>query len=60
VRLRELNRLDASVEMWILLPWYEQLFDEPVRDQAQRKLRLLDVDVDRERRQLIVRLTPVN
>ena len=57
-RLRDLKRLDTSVEMWVLLPWYEPLFDESVRDQAERKLRLLDVDVDRERRQLIARLTP--
>jgi hypothetical protein len=54
-RLRELNRLDASVEMWVLLPWYEPLFDESVREQAERKLRLLDVDVDRERASTAVR-----
>src|SRR4051794_7434348 len=52
-RLRELHRLDASVEMWVLLPWYEELFDEGVREQVERKLRLLEVDVDRELRQLI-------
>jgi hypothetical protein len=57
-RLRELNRLDASVEMWVLLPWYEPLFDQSIRDQAERKLQLLEVDVDRELRQLIARLAP--
>ncbi|MCX2950176.1 hypothetical protein [Lentzea sp. NEAU-D7] len=56
-RLQELKRLDASVEMWVLLPWYEPLFDQPIRDQAERKLRLLKVDVDRELRQLVARLT---
>jgi len=54
-RLKELGRLDMSAEMWVLLPWYERLFDQAVRDQAERKLRLLDVDVDRELRQLIDR-----
>ncbi|WP_143139020.1 hypothetical protein [Lentzea waywayandensis] len=57
-RLQELDRLDASVEMWVLLPWYEPLFDQSIREQAERKLRLLDVDVDRELRQLVARLTP--
>ncbi|MEU4807188.1 hypothetical protein [Actinosynnema sp. NPDC023587] len=59
-RLRDLHRLDASVEMWVLLPWYELLFDDSVREQAARKLRLLDVDVDRELGQLAARLTPTN
>jgi hypothetical protein len=57
-RLQELNRLNASVEMWVLLPWFEPLFDQETRDRAERKLRLLDVDVDRELRQLVSRLQP--
>jgi hypothetical protein len=56
--LQKLNRLDTSVEMWVLLPWYEQLFDQHTRDQAERKLKLLGVDVDRELRQLVARLQP--
>lgn len=55
--LQKRNRLDASVEMWVLLPWYEPLFDQATRDQAERKLRLLGVDVDRELRQLVARQT---
>lgn len=57
-RLKELGRLDMSVEMWALLPWYATLFEQSVRDHAERKLRLLDVDVDRELRQLIAREEP--
>ena len=57
-KLQEKNRLDASVEMWVLLPWYEPLFDQATRDQAERKLRLLGVDVERELRQLVARLQP--
>lgn len=56
-RLKELKRLDMSVEMWVLLPWYEPLFDEEVRNRAMDKLRLLDVDVERELRRLVGRLT---
>lgn len=57
-KLQEKSRLDASVEMWVLLPWYEPLFDEATRTRAERKLRLLGVDVDRELRQLVARLQP--
>jgi hypothetical protein len=56
--LQKLDRLDTSVEMWVLLPWYEPLFDQPTRDQAKRKLRQLGVDVDRELRQLVARFQP--
>ena len=55
-RLKELRRLDTSVEMWVLLPWYEPLFPPEVREQAERKLRLLDVDVDAELSRLVRRL----
>jgi hypothetical protein len=41
--------------MWVLLPWYESLFSQEVRDQAERKLRLLNVDVDVELDRLIRR-----
>jgi hypothetical protein len=47
-RLKELRKLDMSVEMWVLLPWYEPLFDPETREAADRKLRLLDVDVTAE------------
>jgi len=56
-RLQKLNRLDASAEMWVLVPWYESLFTQEVRDQAERKLRLLGVDVDAEVDRLIRRLS---
>ncbi|MDX8035286.1 hypothetical protein SK803_34185 [Lentzea sp. BCCO 10_0856] len=57
-KLQTMNRLDTSVEMWVLLPWYERLFDQEIRDRAERKLRLLEVDVDRELRQLVAKLQP--
>jgi hypothetical protein len=56
-RLQQLKRLDASAEMWVLLPWYESLFAQEVRDQAERKLRLLGVDVNLELDRLISRLS---
>jgi hypothetical protein len=37
-RLKELNRLDLSVEMAVLLPRFEELFDELVRESARFKL----------------------
>jgi hypothetical protein len=43
--------------MWVLLPWYESLFTQEVRDQAERKLRFLGVDVDAELDRLIRRLS---
>jgi hypothetical protein len=55
-RLQQLKRLDASAEMWVLLPWYASLFAQEVRDQAERKLRQLGVDVDTELDRLISRL----
>jgi len=57
-RLKELGRLDMSAEMWVLLPWYEELFDAAVRDEAEKKLRLLDVDVSVELGRLVRRLQP--
>ena len=47
----------TSGDFSIVPQWYEPLFDQSIRDQAERKLCLLDVDVDRELRQLVVRLT---
>lgn len=54
-RLRELGRLDMSVEMWVLLPWYEPLFSSDVREQAELKLRALEVDVPAELARLVRR-----
>jgi hypothetical protein len=39
--LQKRKRLDTSVEMWVLLPWYEPLFDQATRVQAERNLRQL-------------------
>jgi hypothetical protein len=55
-RLQTINKLDMSVEMWVLLPWYEPLFDPEVRDQAECKLCLLRVDVASELERLVRRL----
>ena len=52
-RLKELNHLDMSVEMWVLLPWYEPLFSPQVREQAERKLTALGVDVAVELAKLV-------
>jgi hypothetical protein len=57
-RLKELGRLDMSVEMWVLLPWYEPLFDEDIREKAAKKLDLLGVDVPTELDRLVQRLKP--
>lgn len=57
-RLKELGRLDMSVEMWVLLPWYEPLFDQEIREKATSKLDLLGVDVPAELDQLVRRLNP--
>jgi hypothetical protein len=57
-RLKELGKLDMSVDMWVLLPWFEPLFEPDVRQQAQHKLRLLGVDVDTELGRLVRRLDP--
>jgi hypothetical protein len=43
-RLKMLNKLDMSVEMWVLLPWYEPLFGSAIRQGAKDKLELLGVD----------------
>ena len=57
-KLKTMRRLDMSVEMWVLLPWYEALFDDSVRDEARLKLRLLEIDVPAELRRLVRRLRP--
>jgi hypothetical protein len=54
-RLHEMGRLDTSVEMWVLLPWYEPLFTPEVRTSAQEKLRALGIDVTAELAQLVRR-----
>lgn len=56
-QLLQLDRLEMSVEMWVLLPWYEPLFDYPLREKARRKLRQLGVDVDAELSRLAQRAT---
>lgn len=55
-RLKELGRLDMSVEMWVLLPWYAEVFDERIQDEARRKLELLEIDVPTELGRLVRRL----
>ena len=45
-RLKQLNRLDLSVEMAVLLPKYEELFDEMIRERAKFKLEEMDFNVD--------------
>jgi hypothetical protein len=55
-RLKSMGRLDMSVEMWVLLPWYEPLFDTDVRRKAEDKLRLLDVLLPDELDQLVRKL----
>ncbi|MFI7675025.1 hypothetical protein [Actinophytocola sp. NPDC049390] len=57
-RLKELGRLDMSVEMWVLLPWYEPLFPPDVREQAENKLAALGIDVATELAGLVRRQTP--
>lgn len=57
-KLQQLGRLDTSVEMWVLLPWYEPLFAPEVRVQAETKLRALGVDVTTELARLVRRLEP--
>lgn len=57
-RLKELGRLDMSVEMWVLLPWYERLFDDDIRDMARTKLALMEIDVEAELGRLTRRLQP--
>jgi len=52
-RLQLMRRLDRSVEMWVLLPEYRELFDDSVREAAEKKLRLLDVDVRAELERLV-------
>jgi hypothetical protein len=47
-----------SVEMWVLLPWYERLFDDDIRDMARTKLALMEIDVEAELGRLTRRLQP--
>lgn len=57
-KLQQMGRLDTSVEMWVLLPWYEPLFAPEVRERAEAKLRALDVDVAAQLARLVRRLEP--
>lgn len=57
-RLKELDKLDMSVEMWVLLPWFQPLFEEHVRDVAVQKLQLLGIDVPAQLDRLVRRLDP--
>ncbi|MGW4593537.1 hypothetical protein ACWEKJ_40005 [Amycolatopsis thermoflava] len=57
-RLKTLRQLHMSVEMWVLLPRYAPLFDDTVREQAEIKLRQLDVDVEGELDRLVRRQDP--
>src|SRR5687768_7245269 len=50
-RLKQMEHLHMSAEFWVLLPRYENLFDQPVRDQAHNKLRGMEFDVDAELRE---------
>ncbi|HEY0690176.1 MAG TPA: hypothetical protein VGD71_14180 [Kribbella sp.] len=52
-KLKEMNKLDTSVEMWVLLPWYEPLFDAAVRAEAERKLTSLGCVVQLELGRLV-------
>ena len=49
-RLKQMGRLDLSVEMWVLHPEYEELFDQATRDRAYVKLRGMDFDVEAQLR----------
>lgn len=51
-RLKQMGRLDMSVEMWVLHPEYEELFDQTTRDRAYAKLRAMDFNVDAHLRAL--------
>lgn len=51
-RLHELGRLDLSVEMSVLLPEYEILFDEQTRERAYSKLGHLGFNVEAHLRKL--------
>ncbi|TWP49148.1 hypothetical protein FKR81_26145 [Lentzea tibetensis] len=44
-RLSEIERMEMSVEAWVLLPRYESLFDKQLREKAARKLRQFGCDV---------------
>lgn len=51
-RLKQMGRLDMSVEMWVLHPEYEELFDQTTRDRAYANLRAMDFNVDAHLRDL--------
>jgi hypothetical protein len=57
-RLHQMGHLDMSVEMWVLLPWYEPLFAPELRRRAETKLNALGVDVPAELARLVRRLEP--
>jgi hypothetical protein len=45
-KLWEHQKLDMTVEAISLLPWYQELFDDGVRQDARRKLSAHGFDVD--------------
>jgi hypothetical protein len=51
-RLKQLGRLDLSVEMAVLHFEYEEPFDQPTRDRAYSKLRDMDFNVEAHLREL--------
>lgn len=51
-RLHDLGRLDLSVEMSVLRPEYEELFDKSTRDRAHSKLIDLGFNVEAHLREL--------
>lgn len=58
-RLSEADRMEMSVEAWVLLPRYESLFDRQLREKAARKLRQFGCDVDETVRALEVHVDTV-
>lgn len=58
--LQRMHKLEMSVEMWVLLPWYEPLFAPDVRERAEGKLRLLNVKMPDELNRLARRLQEVD
>jgi hypothetical protein len=45
-KLLQMGKLDMSVEMWVLYPEYEELFDRTVIDRARAKLLGMNLDVE--------------
>jgi hypothetical protein len=45
-RLMEVRRLDLSVEAFVLLPWYRELFTDEELAIAERRLAICEFDLD--------------